>query len=378
MRVLHVASGDLWAGAEVMLHALATAQSRLPQTSVAVLLFNEGKLAQELRSDGVQVFVHPETSLNPLQLFLRTRVTIQAFKPDIVHTHRIKEDVIGALATFTSRQKAHPVHTVHGKDEVERASLDKKLAAALHRCLIRWVFQKTFAVSRSLAADLAREVRTNNVVYVANGIDLTRMPEPVNPALRSLVGRPIHIGLIGRLVSIKRVDLFIHAASILLQEDPETFRFTIYGDGPELEPLRALSATLGVDGGLAFKGFSSNVIREMTQLDMLFLTSDSEGLPMVVLEAMAVGLPVVVPAVGGLPEALDNGRCGTLITRQAPRAYAEVAISFRRNPEEFWAKADAARKRVYDQYSSHACAVSYMGEYRRLMVQRDSSFAPMS
>lgn len=370
MRVLHVASGDLWAGAEVMLCALATAQSRMPQTEVAVLLFNEGKLARELRNAGVQVFVHLEERLNPLRLLLRTRVTVRDYKPDIVHTHRIKEDIIGALAVICSRHKAHLVHTVHGKDEVERASFSQKFAARLHRQLVSRVFGGTFAVSKPLAADLARDIPKNNIAYVANGIDLNRVYGCRPPTPMSERGGPIHIGLAGRLVRVKRIDLFIRAASLLLHESPGAFRFTIHGTGPEMESLRTLSRALGIDGEVTFAGFSDNIVPVLTQLDMLFLTSDSEGLPMVILEAMALGLPVVVPSVGGLPEALDFGRCGTLIEKQIPGAYAEVASAFRENPKTFWAKAAAAKKRVCENYSSHVCATSYMREYRRVLGQK--------
>lgn len=367
MRVLHVASGDLWAGAEVMLCALAAAQSRLPQTAVAVLLFNEGKLAQELRNVGVQVFVHPEERLNPLQLLLRTRVTMREYKPDIVHTHRVKEDVIGAMAAILSGHTCRRVRTVHGADEASRASVAKRLISAVHDSCIRSAFSRSFAVSAPLATSLARQFGHDRVVCVPNGIDLARLSDHRRRPAGHQERRAVHVGFIGRLVPIKRVDLLLRAAAILVADQPGSFRFTIYGDGPETDRLKSLADGLQINHAVTFAGFCPEIVPKMQDLDMLFLTSDSEGLPMVVLEAMALGLPVVVPAVGELPDVLDHGGCGTLVNRQDPEAYASVARAFRADAQPFEIKAASAKKRVAGNYSADACATGYMREYLRIL-----------
>lgn len=369
MRVLHIASGDLWAGAEAMLCALAVAQSRLPDTRVGVMLFNEGRLARELRSAGLQVIVYPEGRLNPLQLTLRTRAGLRGFKPDIIHTHRIKEDIIGAVAAIISGRRIHRVRTVHGEDEATRASVGKKALDKLHHLCVRFAFSKSFAVSTSLAASIARKFGGARVVCVPNGIDLSRLPAHRHSAARDNEDGSVHIGFVGRLVPIKRVDLFLRAAAILLAEQPGSFRFTIHGDGQEADKLRSLADDLQISNAVMFAGFSPDIVKKMQDLDMLLLTSDSEGLPMVVLDAMALGLPVVVPAVGALPEVLDYGRCGTLITRQDPEAYASVVRAFRADAREYDKKATAAKKRVAESYSADACAAGYMREYLRVLDQ---------
>jgi glycosyltransferase involved in cell wall biosynthesis len=378
MRVLHVASGDLWAGAEVMLHALATAQSRSQDTAVAVLLFNEGKLAHKLRSAGMQVFIHPEQRLNSLRLLMRTRRTVRTFKPDIVHTHRIKEDVIGALATFPSGRGIRLVRTVHGADEVTRASVARRLIAALHDACIRSAFSRSFAVSAPLAEQLTLQYGPDRVACVPNGIDLAPLSSHRRRVDERRAQGPVHIGFIGRMVPIKRVDLFLGAAAILVAEQPRAFRFTIYGDGPESERLKSLAARLQVSHAVTFAGFTSEIIPKMQDLDMLFLTSDSEGLPMVVLEAMALGVPVVVPSVGELPEVLDHGRCGTLVGRQEPEAYALAARSYLADAQPFERKAESALRRVIDSYSADACAAAYKREYLRTLGRGPADLSEVS
>src|SRR5690606_23610237 len=95
--------------------------------------------------------------------------------------------------------------------------------------------------------------------------------------------------------------------------------------------------------------------------------SDSEGFPMVVLEAMGMGLPVVVPAVGELPEVLDNGRCGTLVSTQSAEAYASAARGLRADPQRFDSMAMAAQQRVRELYSADASAAAYMHAYQAVL-----------
>lgn len=368
MRILHLASGDLWAGAEVMLCTLAATQSRQPGVEVAVVLFNEGRLANELRSAGLSVTVYDEARLNPMQLIMRTGTSLRQFQPDIVHTHRIKEDMIGAIAAALSYRKARLVRTVHGADEASRVSLTSKTVAAMHRWCIRLAFARSFAVARPLAAGLATRFGARKVCCIANGIDLARITALTSQeARRREADGPTHIGLAGRLVPIKRIDLFLQMAALLVNEDPEAYRFTIYGDGPESAGLHHLARQLGIADRVTFAGFCPDIIPELQGLDMLFLTSDSEGLPMVVLEAMALGLPVVVAAVGELPHVLAQGQCGTLVDRQEPEAYAHAARNFRAEPRQFAEMAAAARRRVETSYSSEACAVAYLREYARVI-----------
>lgn len=371
MRVLHIASGDLWAGAEVMLCALAVAQSKLPEVEVAVVLFNEGRLAHELRSAGLVVIVHSELQMNPVRLVLRTRKTLSEFGPDLVHTHRIKEDVIGALAVITSARRAKLVRTVHGIDEAERTSWQKRVVAAFHRMLVRLIFERSFAVSRPLAMELGEVFGSNRVAYVANGISVTRTPSTRDVVTDQSIGF-IHIGLVARLVPVKRIDIFLRAAAIMLEESPGSCRFSIYGDGPQAGFLKAEAARLQIGNSVCFAGYSNDILEKMQDMDMLFLTSESEGLPMVVLEAMAMELPVVAAAVGELPEVLAHGDCGTLIHRAEPEAYAAAMRKFMHDPAPFRLKAAAAKSRVDEKYSASACARGYVHEYASVLTPLQS------
>src|SRR5690606_8407204 len=109
-------SGDLWAGAEAQAFALLSALSMQPEMSVAVALMNEGELARRLRSSNIPVTVIPESRLSFPRLLHKLRRLISDWRPDVIHTHRTKENILGSLANLTTGRAAC-IRTVHGADE---------------------------------------------------------------------------------------------------------------------------------------------------------------------------------------------------------------------------------------------------------------------
>src|SRR5688572_18135302 len=102
MKVLHIISGDLWAGAEVQACTLLTTLHRESQVQVAAALMNEGELARRLRDHGIPVTVFPESTLNAAAIVCGLRKLMTQWRPDVVHTHRIKENILGCIANTFS------------------------------------------------------------------------------------------------------------------------------------------------------------------------------------------------------------------------------------------------------------------------------------
>lgn len=369
VRILHMASGDLWAGAEAMMHALVHAQSRLPGVHVAAIVLNEGELARRLRDSRVSTSVLPESQFGLLRLCREARQVMAQFQPHIVHTHRIKEDLVGALAAL-AHGPVRLVRTVHGVDEAKYApaTVRRQISRLVHSACVKSRFDLTFAVSRPLAAELSESLGANRVTYVANGYDISQTRGRHVRERRA--DENVVLGVVGRLVPVKRVDLFLDAAFLLERAVPGRFEFRIVGDGPERATLERQARELGLTQRVTFLGFRQDALGEMQQMDALFVTSDSEGLPMVVLEAMALRLPIVSHAVGEIPEVLDRGRCGTLIDVHEPEQYVAAAMRMLEDPSHTARAADAAAARVIDRYSAEACARSYLHHYHRLLSPR--------
>src|SRR5690606_288992 len=119
---------------------------------------------------------------------------------------------------------------------------------------------------------------------------------------------------------------FLRTARRLHELRPEAIDFYIVGDGPEADRCRVLIEVLGLKGNVHMLGFRPDATAVLAAMDLLLITSDHEGLPMVLLEAMSVGVPVVASAVGGIPAVLDHGRYGRLVNDQQPQRYAESVL----------------------------------------------------
>src|SRR5262245_21314862 len=151
MTVTHLASGDLWAGAESQLHNMMRAMHRTSEVDIDVILLNEGLLADRLRQAGVPVTVFLESQLGALQLLSRIRRHLSARRTRILHTHRCKENVLGSLAA-TLAPGTRSTRTLHGAPEFSASIWQprKKVPQLLDWITARFVQFPIICVSREL------------------------------------------------------------------------------------------------------------------------------------------------------------------------------------------------------------------------------------
>lgn len=326
-------SGDLWAGAEAQALTLLQTLRKSPDVIVAAALMNEGELARRLRASDIPVTVFPETRLNALQILAGLRKLMREWRPDIVHTHRTKENVLGAVA---NRLACHvpSVRTVHGASEHPARGfrqLHKTLFAKLDRWSGLYLQQRIVAVSQELAGKLATEFPRDKIVVVENGIDADAARLQAHSADWRDGSPAIHVGIVGRLVPVKRVDLFLETAAALRRSDPRRpWRFHVIGDGPLHAALTARVGELGLTDVVKLHGHREDVISCIASLDVLINCSDHEGLPMTILEALAVGTPIVAHAVGGMVAALEASQGAALVHRHTADGYAAAVLDLSR------------------------------------------------
>jgi glycosyltransferase involved in cell wall biosynthesis len=377
LKVLHIASGDLWAGAEVQLYTLVKALSNEADVEVAVVLLNHGKLEQKLIDTGIEVTVIDESKLNGLRIFLQLVIAIRRQRPDIVHTHRIKENILGSLAALICGNKPS-LRTVHGAPEHKHAWYQ------LHKIIIRsldifsaWFIQRNIiAVSDDLAEILKQWYPAIKLRVIENGIDTAEISKLVSSTREAHHTAPdiIKVGIAGRLVPVKRVDLFIETAKYLQEHYPELHaKFFIYGDGPLRHSLEALSRNLGTNNIVKFEGHTDDMANKLQELDALLMTSDHEGLPMVLLEAMASKTLIISHAVGGIPKLLEYGECGILIKDHKASTYAHALVKLLDCSETIRAITDNAYARVADEYSATTNASKYRKLYNQILIHASQS-----
>lgn len=302
LRVLHVISGDLWAGAEVQGYTLLSQLKE--QCQLKVVLMNPGRLHDECLALGLDVDLCNEQALNAWQLLSRLRRLIRDFGPDIIHTHRQKENILGTLAGYLAGC-ARSVRTSHGAPEFRSRGL-RRLQVGLEHFVTRYLQSGIIAVSDDLASQLKASFPARQVHTIHNGIDAERLKSNASDA--PVFEGPIkHIGIIGRLEPVKRVDLFLRAIAEARDSQPEQpFQCHVIGEGSLRESLESLAKTLSLEDCVEFHGHRDDVPRCLASLDLLVMPSDHEGTPMVVLEALALGKPVLAHNVGGLKEILSR------------------------------------------------------------------------
>ena len=368
VHVLHVVSGDLWAGAEAQLYHLVRAQQTVDDTRVQVAILNDGELASRLKQAGVAVRVLDEKKLSGLRLIHRLRALIRSEKIDLVHTHRMKENVLGAWAAWGCPGVVS-IRTAHGADEFAdiRIPLHKRFYRKLDRWVGRRLQRRIVAVSEALGVQLAKIFPAGRVRVVENGIDVDEVRR-AGAAPVQLPGpeKAVRVAFVGRLVPVKRVDLFLEMASALERTQPGAFHFYIYGDGPLSAGLKKKAAASGMEKQVEWMGFVPHLPAHLARMSLLVIPSDHEGAPMNLLEALCLGVPVIAHRVGGMPHMLDEGRAGTLIDGQNPEAYAAQALAFLADPAPFHQRAGAGKKRVRECFDSPVVAARYLDLYHEV------------
>ena len=366
LHVLHVASGDLWGGAESQLSALARAQRKSAGLDVSAVILNPGRLEQELIDSGVRVTVLDESNLGTPAILRNMIGLLRDEQPDIIHTHRLKENVLGSIAGRIAG-RIPSLRTEHGAPEHQAPwyAAHKLAIAWLDRWCGRHLQSAIVAVSDDLRKKLEPIYRSRTVT-ISNGIDVDAMRRDADSSRPDFLNDDrFKIGFLGRLVAVKRVDVLLRSFREFARNAGTDSILHIVGDGPMRRELEALATTLEIHDQVSFHGHRDDGAAIIAGLDALVLCSDHEGLPMVVLEALAVETPVVAHAVGGIPDALDAGNCGILVDEQDPARIATAIRDLRTDPGQRRQMTQAGLQRVVSRYSIDATASEYSRLYRQ-------------
>jgi glycosyltransferase involved in cell wall biosynthesis len=273
-------------------------------------------------------------------------------RPDLVHTHTSKAGFLGRLAARLARVP-RVVHTPHGH-VFYGGYYGSALTAAfvrLERVAARWTDRLVVLTERGAEEHLARGVgRAGQYVAIPSGVDVEalRARAPGRGVARAGLGLPLEAPVIvgiGRLVPVKGFDVLVASIPKTCGHAP-ALRVLLVGDGPERPALEDRARALGVSGHLSITGAREDVVPYIAAADVLAAPSRNEGMGRVLVEAMALGVPVVGTRVGGIPSVLDGGRCGVLVPADDPEALADALIELLKDPARREKLGDAGRERA--------------------------------
>jgi glycosyltransferase involved in cell wall biosynthesis len=360
---LTLVSGDLWAGAETMACNLLRRLKEYDDLDLRVIVLNQGRLCEEVRAMGLKVHLVDENLNSFWEIFQKTRQITCGRVPDIIHSHRYKENLL-ALLISRCCPGTRLVSTQHGLPE----SQDDKAGVMLRtKTLINFRMLSRFFTTVSVSQDIRSILisrfgfRKEGVESIHNGIELPQLP----PASAKKPG-PLVIGSAGRLFPVKDYPLMVEIARSIAASGKAGVRFELAGDGPELQALEALIQRYRLNASFIIKGHQDDMDNFYRGLDIYLNTSLHEGIPMTILEALAHGVPVIAPAVGGIAEILDDGKEGYLLQGRSPDDFAAKCLLLINDPEQRKRTARAAREKAERAFSAEAMAESYRRVYRRM------------
>jgi glycosyltransferase involved in cell wall biosynthesis len=282
---------------------------------------------------------------------------MREFKPDIVHTHTAKAGTLGRIA---ARFVGVPVviHTYHGHIfHGYFSSLATQVFLFIERLLAR-VSTRLLTVSRTVRDELLQLGigSPEQLTVLPLGLDLDgfrRGHQLKGELRRELAIGPdtLLVGIVARLVPIKAHETFLRASAIVARENPRV-RFLIVGDGERRAALEALSRELGIADRVDFLGWRSDLDRIYADLDVVALTSENEGSPVSLIEAMTSERAVVSTRVGGVPDLIEDRVDGLLVPPGNPDLFAAAVIELLNSPLLRRALGSAAGKKAYPAYSA--------------------------
>jgi L-malate glycosyltransferase len=325
MRVCHIATGDLWGGAEVQAFSLIKGLSKFEDTLVRVITFNEGILSSKLKEEGIKVDIILESDTNLISMIQKVASILRNSKTNILHTHGFKENFIGGIAAKLCFHKA-VVRTHHGQGMLR----SKGLNGWIEKINAHLLTKHHISVSEDLREFLKKNsYKQSKITTIHNGIDFERTDlGKRSDFLRNdfnIGENVVVIGTIGRMEPIKGHKYFIEGARLILEKEKNVC-FVMVGDGALMEEMRNYAEKLNITQQIRFAGFRHDSVNCLKMFDIFALTSVHEGIPITLLEAMSLGKPIVATNVGGIPEVIENGYSGILVPAKNPSSFADACL----------------------------------------------------
>ena len=404
--ILYVITQGAWGGAQRYVYDLATGLAGDYNVTVAVgepegiadlqnKLAAWNKLATSPDITVVQLrrLVRPISFYNDPLAVLELTALYKKIKPDIIHLNSTKAGIIGSLATTSYPDGQAGIPSLPRDKLSRRPGRDPELASGQaiptarpgsRACLGTssvvytvhgWIFNEPLpAGSRWLYTFLeaiTARYKTHFIVLspqdAAMGsavlhlppgqlrtVPLGLAPPPVartraecRAAIRGMTGSAadgLWVGVIAGLYRTKGIDILLEAVKKI--PSPPTLHFIVIGDGPERTALQTTIAAAGLAGTVLLLGQQDAAARLLPAFDLFVLPSRKEGLPYVLLEAMAAGVPVVATSVGGVPSLIEDTKTGLLVPPADPAALAAAIQSALRDPAGCRIRASAATTRA--------------------------------
>ncbi|HEY4716613.1 MAG TPA: glycosyltransferase [bacterium] len=355
----------------------------------------EGSILEEAMKSDIRIKIIPELSskLNPLKdiiAFIRLLLMLKVEMPDIIHSHTAKAGflarVAGIFIRVLLRKKVYVIHTYHGFIFEKYFSKPISLLILLTERFLSKITSRIICVSPALKIQAMERYRISSdskLTVIPYGIRFLESKQFASSGEAKSgfgVGDNTFIfAAIGRLVQIKDFGLFLDSANLLLKrmnQERHRVKFLIAGDGPEKPFVEKIADQLNLKNNLISPGWIKNMEYVYPAIDVLCITSKSEGVPFVCLEAMYASKPVLAVDVGGIRDVFTIQEekpgywiCseGILVKERNPVSISNAMLFLLQNPEMLKEMGYRAKKRIEDNFTEDRMIESFNQLFGEIM-----------
>ena len=357
---LHVDTARTWRGGQNQV--LLTARGlRARGHEATIIAHPDGELRRRLRETDDLIPLTPRTEMDVLAGWKLARL-LKERQPDILHAHDAHAVAIAALAMSFVRTSI-PTRVVASRRVIFQLG-QNIFSRWKYRQVDRFICASSFI--RTVLADDGISPKRLDVVY--EGVDLVNLDTAPRVNLHEIFslpeGAPI-VGNVGALDPDKGQRYLIKAAQLVIRKIPNA-QFLIVGQGVLEETLRQQIKSLNLEKHVLLTGFRSDVLSLQKGFNVFVMSSLSEGLGTSVIDAMACGRPVVSTNVGGLPELVDPGKTGQLVSPHDPRSLAEAILSILQDKTLQVRYGHAASRRARQLFSADRMIDETVEVYHRM------------
>lgn len=340
---------------------------------VVYLLPWKNALVPYFERTGVPVFCLNQRRTYDLRVVRELVRLLRDRRVDLLHLHLPYSGILGRLASKMAPVKA-VVYTEHNLWERYHW-----LTMTANRLTYRWN-DAVISVSDEVERSIRSHYRVNGkprLSTILNGVDVDQLYAIARDPLgvRKEFGIPEDHQLVAHVANFtpkKRHEDLLRAVQLVCQRQP-AITFLLVGQGPLEAEMKALAQDLNITGNVVFAGFRTDATRLMAAADLFVLPSQYEGLPVSLLEAMGLGLPVVATRVGGVPEVVSDGVEGFLVEPLHPGLVAEKVLELTSSPELRQRFSRNGVERVNEHFSVRAMVASTEALYTQVLTSKGVS-----
>jgi glycosyltransferase involved in cell wall biosynthesis len=363
-RVLHVINGEFYAGAERVQDLLAL---RLGHHGydVEFACLKQGLFDEKRQARDAPLHSMPMRSQADLSMCYRLARVVRAEQVRLVHTHSPRSALLGSLVARLARVPM--VHHLHSPTERNTEKALRNVRNGLVERLSLRGACRLIVVSDSLGRHAQdRGIAAENIRSIPNGV-----PVGERARLPYVAGETLQLGTVALFRPRKGIEVLLQAMAELRGSGiPTTLRAVGPFETPEYEQqVHDLVQRLGLQPCVHWTGFRSDMTAEFRRMHVFVLPSlFGEGMPMVVLEAMAAGLPVVSTRVEGIPQVVRDGRDGLLVEPGNPNRLAEALALIAGGVMDTEAMGDSAWQRQRSEFSDLSMAARVAAVYQEVLA----------